>query len=227
MPEYWESADIGRNPVDKGLPEKFPKQIPVFPLPNAILFPYVDLPLYIFEPRYREMLQHLLEGDRMLCVQLVKEGWEMKKEPFPACDIAGVGMVKYAVKNPDGTSNILVRGLARARIGKYLKDHPYRVAEIEILKEKGDSSSATLALTEKVKELFIRKVSLKKIISEEEKAGIQNLEDAGRLCDIIAFFSSASSAEKQQVLEILNVKERLKKVLTLLQEEIKTLESKN
>lgn len=201
--------------------------MPVFPLPNAILFPHIDLPLYIFEPRYREMLKDLLEGDRMLCVLMVKEGWEMKKEPFPAFDVAGVGIVKYALTNPDGTSNILVEGMGRAQIKKYIRDHPYRIAEIEILKEKTENSSAVHALTEKVKELFIRKVSLKKIISNEEIESIRQLEDAGRLCDIIAFFSAAPFTEKQEILECLNVKERLRKVLKILQEEIRTLESKN
>lgn len=201
--------------------------MPVFPLPNVVLFPHVDLPLYIFEPRYQQMLQDILEGDRLLCVLLVKEGWEMKKEPYPAYEVGGIGVVRYAVKNPDGTSNILVRGVVRARVQKYVQDQPYRIAEIEVLEEKTDTSMAFHALTEKVKELFIRKVKLKKIITEEEVESIERLEDAGRLCDIITFFSSASFPEKQGILEMLGVLERLRKVLTVLQEEIRQLESKN
>lgn len=203
----------------------FPKKVPIFPLPNVILFPNVDLPLYIFEPRYRKMLADLLKGDRMLGVALIKEG--EKKEPSPVYEVCGIGIVKFSAENPDETSNIIVSGLARARIQKFVQEEPYRVGEIEILKDVTHDNPEEMALTEKVKDLFIRKVSLKKIVTDEQIDSIRLLSDPSRICDIISYYSSSPFPKKQTVLETLDVNKRLRKVLKLLEEEIRILESKN
>ena len=81
-----------KNPVRKKF--KLPRRVPVFPLPNVILFPQVELPLYIFEPRYRQMLADTVRGNKFMAVSLLKKGWEKKKEPYPSHEIVGVGYVK-------------------------------------------------------------------------------------------------------------------------------------
>lgn len=207
-------------------PLKFPKQVPVFPLSNVVLYPYLDLPLYIFEPRYKKMLKDVLEGDHLIAMVLIKEGGK-KKEPAPIYDVAGVGMVKFATKNEDGTSTIIVGGLARARLTKRMQEKPYLISEFEILENILAESNEEVALTEKVKELFIRKERMTKLVTQEHMENIYQLEDPSRLCDIISFFSSASYSQKQQVLETLNIASRLRLVLKILEAEIQRLESKN
>lgn len=210
-------------------PESFvlPKQVPIFPLPNAILFPYLDLPLYIFEPRYQEMLTDVLNDDRMMGLMLMKEGWEEKEDVYPMYDVCGLGMVKFASDNEDGTSHIILGGLARVEIKEWVQKEPYLIAEIKVLEDFLEESNEEMALSEKVKELFIRKEQMTKIVTQEHIENILQIEDASRLCDIIAFFSTISFVEKQKVLEVLNVKERLRLVLKILEDEIRHLESKN
>lgn len=196
----------------------FPKKVPLFPLPNVILFPYLDLPLYIFEPRYRKMLQDVLNSDRLMAIVL---------EPYPTYDVCGVGMVKFAAENEDGTSHIILSGMARAKIKKIAQQKPYLIAEIDILNDDVTHSNEEMALTEKIKELFIRKEKMTKIVTEEHIQNIEQIEDPSRLCDIITFFSMIAFAKKQKVLEALNVLERLRVVLKNMEEEIGHLESKN
>lgn len=212
----------------KEKPLKLPEEVPVFPLPNVVLFPHVDLPLYIFEPRYQKMLQDALLKDRLICMALIKEGWEEKKEPYPVYDICGVGMVKFSAENPDKTSNLILRGLARVRVVDFVQEEPYRIGKIKIIKDESEDSNEERALTEKVKDLFIKKVGLRRtIIDEEQIEAIRQLEDASRICDIIAFFSSVSIHKRQEILECLKIKERLRKVIKVLEGEIRELESRN
>src|SRR5258707_1068759 len=110
-----------------------PDQVAVMPLPNAILFPRVMLPLYIFESRYKSMLADCLKGERMFAIALLRSGWEEKghnAQPYP---VASVGMVRTCVGRPDGTSNLILEGVARVHIVEYVKLRPYRVARIESL----------------------------------------------------------------------------------------------
>ena len=73
---------------------EIPERVPIFPLPNVILFPGLDFPLYIFEPRYRMMLKDCSQGNKFMAISLLRKGWEGKKEPLPSHDIVGVGYVR-------------------------------------------------------------------------------------------------------------------------------------
>ncbi len=164
------------------------------------------------------MLQDVLNSDRLMAIVL---------EPYPTYDVCGVGMVKFAAENEDGTSHIILSGMARAKIKKIAQQKPYLIAEIDILNDDVTHSNEEMALTEKIKELFIRKEKMTKIVTEEHIQNIEQIEDPSRLCDIITFFSMIAFAKKQKVLEALNVLERLRVVLKNMEEEIGHLESKN
>jgi Lon protease-like protein len=86
-----------------------PDEIPVMPLPGAVLFPHALLPLYIFEPRYREMLDRALQNHRMFCVTLVKPSctdWFAAEDFF---HVASVGLIRACVGRGDGTSNLILQ----------------------------------------------------------------------------------------------------------------------
>ena len=106
-----------------------PSTIPIFPLPNVVLFPSVFLPLHIFEPRYRQMLADALSGDRIIGMVLRKEGRDSGRAP-PVYDIGCAGLITHAERLPDGRSNIVLRGIARFRIVAEVGGRAYRRAEI-------------------------------------------------------------------------------------------------
>ena len=110
--------------------------IPIFPLPNAVLFPNVFLPLHIFEPRYREMVADALDGDRMIGMVLLRPGWEANYEGTPPVfPIGCAGLITHHERLPDGRYNIILRGLQKFRIRGEDEGRSYRVARIETIHE--------------------------------------------------------------------------------------------
>jgi len=99
--------------MDQAIP--LPDQVPVMPLPGALLFPHALLPLHIFEPRYQEMLEHALREQRMFSVALIKPQRSQWKSTDDFFHFAGVGLIRACVGRGDGTSNLILQGLSRAR----------------------------------------------------------------------------------------------------------------
>ncbi|MBI3879686.1 MAG: LON peptidase substrate-binding domain-containing protein [Verrucomicrobia bacterium] len=132
-----------------------PREVPVMTLPNAILFPQAMLPLHIFEPRYRRMLEDVLASHRMFSVAMRKPNTS-RETP---CNVAGLGLVRASVQNKDGTSHLIVQGIVRVRFGATVQRKPYRVVRIEPLEPKDDDSVVVDALIEKVRELVADRIA--------------------------------------------------------------------
>jgi hypothetical protein len=110
--------------------------LPIFPLPNVVLFPNVFLPLHIFEPRYREMVADALTADRMIGMVLLRPGWDRDYEGRPPIFPIGCsGVMTHVDRLTDGRYNIVLRGLERFRILSEDHERSYRRAEIQPLHE--------------------------------------------------------------------------------------------
>ena len=111
--------------------------LPLFPLPNVVLFPNVFLPLHIFEPRYREMFADAIESDRMIGMVLLRPGWkqEYDRRP-PVYPIGCSGVITHAERLPDGRYNVVLRGVERFRILEEDHARSYRRALVEPLAER-------------------------------------------------------------------------------------------
>jgi Lon protease-like protein len=108
--------------------------LPLFPLPNVVLFPGGLLPLHIFEPRYRAMTAHALEGDRRIGMVLLQPGWEPDYEGTPPIFAVGCsGVIVHSARLDDGRYNIVLRGLDRFRVVSEDHSQPYRCAEIQMI----------------------------------------------------------------------------------------------
>jgi uncharacterized protein len=94
-----------------------PATIPIFPLPNVVLFPNVFLPLHIFEPRYRQLVTDALAGERMIGMVLLQPGYEPEYDGMPQVyEVGCAGLITHVERLPDGRFNIVLRGLERFRI---------------------------------------------------------------------------------------------------------------
>ena len=112
------------------------RTIPIFPLPDLVFFPHASLPLHIFEPRYREMTDDALKGDRLIAMALLKPGWERGYDGSPDIfPLACAGLIEEEALLPDGRFNIRLRGLARVEVQSFEKETPYRVARVRILED--------------------------------------------------------------------------------------------
>ena len=122
--------------------------LPLFPLPNVVLFPNVFLPLHIFESRYREMVADAIASDRMIGMVLLRPGWEHDYEGCPPVYPIGCsGVITHFDRLPDGRYNIVLRGLERFRIAQEDRSRNYRRAVVDMLREEPAASEDRPAIS--------------------------------------------------------------------------------
>ena len=110
--------------------------LPIFPLPNVVLFPGVFLPLHIFEPRYREMIADALAGDRLIGMALLRPGWDREPTESPSVfSIGCAGLISHVEQLDDGGYNIVLRGIERFRIVDEECERSYRLARVDYLED--------------------------------------------------------------------------------------------
>jgi len=109
--------------------------VPVFPLPNAVLFPHTTLPLRIFEPRYRRMVKDVLAGERWIAVALLRGGDAAETDPPAFHEVAGAGRLVRSSRLSGGDYHVTLEGRVRVRLREIPSSHPYRLAEVEPLAE--------------------------------------------------------------------------------------------
>jgi Lon protease-like protein len=114
-----------------------PRQpVPVFPLPNVVLFPHVVVPLHVFEQRYRTMVRDALAGDRMIALALLKPGWEREYHGSPEFhDLGCLARFEAVEWLPDGCYDLTLRGLSRVRLGTPVREYPYRSVRVDLQPE--------------------------------------------------------------------------------------------
>ncbi|MGH7726518.1 MAG: LON peptidase substrate-binding domain-containing protein [Candidatus Eiseniibacteriota bacterium] len=119
----------------------FSGRVPVFPLPNVVFFPGVALPLHVFEPRYRKLLEDAVAGEKLIALATLLPGWEKDYEGAPAFHpLATIGQVENVERLPDGRSNIMLVGLERAQLEEEFTDLPYRLAAARVVPDRAVAS---------------------------------------------------------------------------------------
>ena len=187
-------------------------RLPIFPLPDVVLFPHTVLPLHIFEPRYRQMVQECLAGDKRLAMALLKPGWE--KDYYgrpPIYPIAGAGEIVQHEELPDGRFNILVRGTLRIGITTELPpDKPYRIVRARPLADRyPDEDLESLATRiERLKVFYLRIVSEIQKGQEETAKIFSGVKDPAIIVDRIAGAVISDTEARQKVLECVDVPAR-------------------
>ena len=204
-------------PTDQSI--SLPDRVPVMPLPGALLFPHALLPLHIFEPRYREMLERALSEHRMFSVALLKPQRAQWKSTGDFFQIAGVGLIRACVGRGDGTSNLILQGLQRVRFTGFDQSAPFPIAQLEPLQSKSSPSVETDALGAKVFELYSRLKDNGRQLPEKVDEYLSRLGDTEMLADLMAATFINDPFRRQEVLEELSVNQRLRLVIQYLREE--------
>lgn len=188
--------------------KSFSGTAPLFPLPNAVLFPHVSLPLHIFEDRYRHMVADALHGERLIAMALLKPGWEkhFKDEP-PIHEMVCLGRITAAERLESGRYNLTLSGMERAVVVEELATgQPYRTARLELYRDLYPLSTSTdrdaLRRT-----LLLAFRGLFPLAHAESM--FARLFDAdiplGALCDILANALQLEVDERQALLEEVDV----------------------
>jgi ATP-dependent Lon protease len=204
---------------------KLPDSLPVLPLRDIVIFPYMIVPLFVQRERSIRAVEQALAENRMIML-LAQRDLE-KEEPvgLDLYDYGTAAVIMRMLKMPDGRIRILVQGLSRARVSRFEEGQPHLVAHIEPLAEaEPDTDELELeALTRNVRASLERAITLGKNISSEVMAIVANLEDPGRLADVAASNLELKVADAQSVLEKLDPSDRLRRVNELLAREINVL----
>jgi Lon protease-like protein len=199
---------------------ELPSEIPVMPLPATVLFPHALLPLYIFEPRYREMLDHALADHRMFSVTLIKPSCPDWKAPEDFFHLASVGLIRACVGRGDGTSNLILQGLERVRFNGFKQETPFPIAKIDIVESQDETTVKTEALAEKVLELYSKLKRDGRRLPAKVDRYLAQLGDMEMLADLVAATFVNDPLRRQHVLEESSLDQRLRLVITYLRDEI-------
>src|SRR5439155_225429 len=203
---------------------KIPELLPVLPLRDIVIFPYMIVPLFVSRERSIRAVDQALAENRM--IMLVAQRDIDKEEPA-AADLFNVGtaaIIMRMLKLPDGRIRILVQGLSRAKINYVDEAANYLQARIEPLQEPEAGSSLEVeALMRNVRGSLEKSVNLGKNISPEVMAIVANLDDPARLADLSASNLELKVEEAQSVLELVDITQRLRRVNELLAKEIEVL----
>lgn len=206
--------------IDQSQP---PREIPIFPLPNVVLFPNMALPLHIFEERYKRMVHDCLKSDRYLGIFLLRQGWEQAPEPIPY-DVGGFGQIARAVKLPTGNYEIVVRGLGRVRVISYIQEIPYRRALVELQEDEGDDSAELRSQAASMVERLKKILALRPGVVVELQTHLKLLASPRDLAyAAAAHYPDLSVYERQSLLEQRSVSAQLAQLNRLLNRDLARL----
>lgn len=199
--------------------------VPIFPLPNVVLFPKTVVPLRIFEKRYRAMVRAALAGDRKLVTVLLREGWQSEYWGNPAVhDIACLGNIETCKELEDGNYDILLAGVQRVRLLQEVENSPYRLAEVEPVQDfkLDDQAPEVVRRRNHLEALFGRFAELMTEDSQRFGQRVSQL-DFEALVNTVASALNLPATSKQLLLETDDVAARCDMLIPLVQQQLVAL----
>ncbi len=203
---------------------EIPKLLPVLPLKETVVFPQSLAPLAIGQERSIRLVDDVVAGDRLVALVTTRAG-EPGEPSFD--DLYAVGtaaLVTKLIRVPDGTLRILVQGLGRIHLEKRVQEEPYLVGEFEEVPDELVESREQEALTRNVQGLFGRIIALVPYLPDELREAAEQVADPSALCHLVASTLRLKTEEKQRLLELANVEERLRATASILTRELDLFE---
>lgn len=190
-------------------------------LPNTVLFPQAMIPMHIYEPRYKAMLEDIMPQGRLFALALQnKELSDVSGLVEPPHLTACVGMVRACQQNDDGSSNLILQGLARVRIKRIIEEDPYRKVEICPLKTgNSDALSGNDAMTD-IRNLIIERSDYFEGLPPAFRHFIESVQDIEAFVDVMSYTLCHDITEKQSLLENLDAAGRANQFLGWLKKDI-------
>lgn len=204
------------NPVERVLP--------LLPLRGILVFPYMIIHLDVGREKSVQAIEEAMIQDKMIFLSTQKEAQTDEPEPDDIYGVGTVAEVKQLLKLPGGTIRVLVEGIARARIEEYLEKSPYFKVKLHQYVEDFEKTAEIEALMRNLVSQFEQYVKISKRIPPEAVASVVNLEEPGRLADIVASHLNLRIEEKQGILETVDIVKRLEKLCAIVSKELEIVE---
>ena len=204
---------------------EIPDSLPVLPVRDIVVFPYMILPLFVGRDMSIKAIEHSLENNRLVLLLTQKDLNVENPMPDDLYTVGTIALVMRMLKLPDGRVKILVQGLSKAKATSFSKTDPFFQAEIEKI---SDPKPSKLTIEDEaqirtVKEQLDRVVALGKTILPDVIGIVENIDDPGRLADLVASNLGLKAEQSQEILEIMDPVHRLKRISEILSREIELL----
>ncbi|MBA4395611.1 MAG: endopeptidase La, partial [Desulfobacca sp.] len=201
-----------------------PEEIPLLPVMDVALFPKMVMPLMIWDKSWIQLVDEALMKDHLIGLVMIQGKGHDPLQPEDLCLYGTVGSILKMAKVPEGGVRLMVQGLSRFKIADFTATTPYFKARIEVLKDLLESGIETDALINSTRGLFTKVLELSPYLPSELGLLAQNVEDPGSLGDMIISTLNIPKEDKQDILETLEVKQRLQKLTVILTKELEVLE---
>ncbi len=199
--------------------------VPIFPLPNVVLFPKTLVPLHIFEEKYRIMTREALAGDKRIAMVLLRDVWEAEHKKYSAMhDIACLGKIETYEELDDGKYNIVIVGIHRVRVIREVQSSPYRLVEVEKLHDSvyDDQAAEIIERRNHLGGLFARFTELV-ISGKHHKAELVPQLDFEALVNMVAATLNLPVEQKQVLLEMDDITRRCDVLMPILQKQLESM----
>ncbi|MGB4098166.1 MAG: endopeptidase La [bacterium] len=207
--------------------KKIPELLPILPIRGTVIYPTMVIPLLVAREKSVQMIQELLEGNRIL--GLVAQKYPEQENP-DFNDIYSIGVAAQIIKMikmPDDAIRIMIEAICRIRVEEFISSEPYFVARVSPVFDTVKKTRRQDAISRNIKDLFKKLVTLSANLPNELNSIVQNITDPGKLADIISSSLNLALEERQELLEITDIATRLKKLNILLNREIEIQELGN
>ncbi|WP_417782462.1 endopeptidase La [Terasakiella pusilla] len=197
---------------------------PVLPLRDIVVFPHMIVPLFVGREKSVRALEDVMKEDKQILLVAQKNATDDDPNAEDIYDVGTVSTVLQLLKLPDGTVKVLVEGGRRARIDEYTKTDDFFQARVTEIPEDEGSNEEIEALSRSVVTQFEQYVNLNKKVPPEVMVSINQIEDSGKLADTVASHLALKISEKQELLEMPAITDRLERVFSFMETEIGVLQ---
>src|SRR5437868_7222665 len=198
--------------------------IPIFPLRDVVVYPYMVVPLFVGRERSIKALEVAMAADKQILLVSQKNATEDQPNEKTIYNVGTLATVLQLLKLPDGTVKVLVEGVKRGKIIKFIQNNDYFLSDVELIDDTHIQDREVEIFIRSLKSQFEQYVKLNRKIPAEIMASILAIEDGSRLGDTIAAHLSIKLDDKQDLLEIASLPKRLERLMALLENEIDLLQ---
>jgi len=214
-----------QNPSKDFDPSKLPDVLPILPLYDTVLFPKMVLPLVVMQKESVQLIDDAMSSDRIIGLMVSKSpSSETQSTQEELHHIGTCALILKMAKTDDNKSQILVQGLSRFSVKEFLGEKSYLLGKTDYIEEKEAKNTESEALMSNIIHLFSKVVELSPVLPPEISTMAKSIQEPGTLANMVASSISATAEEKQSVLEVNNVKKRLKAVMHLVNHQLEVLE---
>lgn len=198
--------------------------IPVLPLRDVVVYPFMVVPLFVGRDRSIKALEVAMAADKQILLATQKNATDDQPSEQTIHKVGTIATVLQLLKLPDGTVKVLVEGVKRGKIKNFVENDEYFLADVDLIEDEAGGEREVEIFVRSLKSQFEQYVKLNRKIPAEIMASILSIDDGSRLGDTIAAHLGIKLDDKQKLLEMSNLAKRLEKLMTLLENEIDLLQ---